>query len=169
MVVENIGESSKVGRIHFKFYDTDSHESFDNITQSYALCFNEKGHILIIRSKGFGSYNWTLPGGSIEEGETPEKTLHRELMEEADVELSNFVLLGGQVCYLLDLPEEKPMTQLRYVGIIKKLHPQTPDPDNGYVSERKFVSPERFIDYVDWGVVGEHLLKRAQEWFEKQK
>lgn len=168
MILENTDILKSVGKVRFVFEDADSYENFENITQSYGLCFNEQGEIIIVNFSAFGS-GWILPGGTIEEGETPEDTLHREVMEEADITIENITLLGGQRCYLLDKPEEKTNSQLRFVCLIKKILSQTPDPDNGMMIERKFVKPEKLNNYLKWGLIGDYLAKRAKEWFEKLK
>ena len=52
---------------------------------------NEKGEpIIFATQRGYGDFKggWEFPGGKIEDGETIQKALKREIMEEIDTEIS---------------------------------------------------------------------------------
>ncbi|MGU3568001.1 NUDIX hydrolase [Paenibacillus sp. D51F] len=60
------------------------------VTSVHGVCV-DNGHILLVKVSGRG---WNLPGGHVEEGESPEEALLRECMEEGCVRCGSSSLLG---------------------------------------------------------------------------
>lgn len=142
--------------------DTDVLE-YKPCTQVYGICFTNDSQILLIDNKGMRA----IPGGTPEGNETPEETLKRELIEEADVTVSEMFPLGVQKVVELNNPNKNPYFQYRYVCLIKELLPQTPDPDNGLIYNRLLVPSSVVTEHVKWGTTGEALFKDAIELFNK--
>jgi 8-oxo-dGTP diphosphatase len=60
---------------------------------SHAIIFNSEGHVLLLK-RTYGNKGWSLPGGSVEPGETIHEALFRECREELGVEVENEILTG---------------------------------------------------------------------------
>jgi len=133
-------------------------KNLDNVTQVYGFLFDKDNNLLIVNPKR----SWRLPGGKPEDGESYEDTLVRESEEEADVEIGDLIPIG----FIKAVPKsnncEKGIHyQLRFVGRIKKIKPQTIDVAEGLINERKFIKPENFLKYCDWGDFGKAQLNIA--------
>lgn len=144
--------------VTFTWIPLESEDELSNyvpLTQAYAICYNSDGEALILDQKGDGT--WTLPGGTVELGETTVQTLEREVMEEADIRITDVKLLGVQ-----EVTSEKTTNyQTRYVAKIKELLPQTIDPAKGRIHERKFVQITQVNDYLKWGKTGQAIFDKA--------
>lgn len=65
-----------------------------------AIIRNDKGEVLLVKEEG-GS--WSLPGGGMDHGETPEQALAREMVEEAEIHQSfTAICLGVGPRFVLD-------------------------------------------------------------------
>lgn len=54
------------------------------VPRARAVIVNEQGQILLVRHWAGGS-RWSLPGGGVEKGETPQRAIQRELKEELNL------------------------------------------------------------------------------------
>jgi len=132
--------------------EIDSHEGLKPIGQVSAICFNENGEILLVKhpKKGY----WTIPGGTPENGESPEETLIREVDEEATCEIEDLKLLGViKVNFPNNLNEREGETfyQLRFLAKIKNINKHSIDPDLQEKRDRIFIKPEDYFKYVNYG------------------
>ena len=73
------------------------------VTIAQIIFENEKGELLLyLRDNKPGipfPLHWDLIGGHVEEGETPEQALVREVKEELDIELKEFRFFRKYDCY----------------------------------------------------------------------
>ncbi len=58
-----------------------------------AFIFDESNKLLICSLNLDVDYDWNIPGGGIEEGETPEDAIYRELKEEVNISPEDLILL----------------------------------------------------------------------------
>ena len=137
-------------------------ESLDNVVQAYGFVFDEDGKLCIINCTG----KWCLPGGTVEDyDESFERTLIREIDEEADLDIKNIKEIGCfKITPLSDNCERKEIHHiLRYVAEVDKIKEQSIDPAIGKIPERKFIEPKDFLKHVHWKDNGEFQLKKALE------
>ncbi|MFE5318319.1 NUDIX hydrolase [Paenibacillus sp. NPDC056579] len=60
---------------------------------AHAIIFNSKSQVLLLK-KTYGDMGWSLPGGSVDPGETIHHALIRECHEELGIEVQDIVLTG---------------------------------------------------------------------------
>ncbi|MFA4826997.1 MAG: NUDIX domain-containing protein [Candidatus Shapirobacteria bacterium] len=142
----------------YTWIPTDDIKKFQPITQVYGVCLNAKNEALICREPG--KTNWGLPGGTPEGEESPIETLEREFMEEVDVKLTQIEPIGVQK---VTIPESPIYYQARFYCRVKKILPQTLDPDTGLLYERQFVPILELNKYLNWGAIGDAIVKRTME------
>lgn len=142
--------------------DTNFHR-LDPTTQVYGICFDEGENVLIMKEAG---KEWNIPGGKPQGDETPAQTLKRELLEEVDVIVDKYQMIG----YFEGISDKPTFYQLRFACTIETIKEQTidPDPIKHAIHERKFVKPSEFFDFVK---IEDYrpMLDKAIQWYEKNK
>lgn len=118
------------------------------VRQVYAWIVDEDGRVLLVDMPG----GWNLPGGTPEERDTGwEGTLHREVLEEADVTVRDVVPLGYQE---VRADGGEPFVQLRAAARVDQWRQATADPDTGLVYPRVWVPLEEAAGLLGWGAPG---------------
>lgn len=141
--------------IKVKYYDLDSFLSLpiDKCQQVYGVCFY-KDEMLIVRGE-----NWGLVGGHIENNETFDQTLAREVQEETNMKVIMSRPIGVQE---VTNPDGKTLYQLRYYAQVEPIGEFEKDPA-GSVTEIKLINPLDYKKYFDWGEIGDRIIRRAIE------
>lgn len=127
----------------------------DKVLQGvHAYCFYEDKLVLVKHAKS----GWMPPGGHIEDGETVEETVIREVQEETNMKVLRQELIGFQDIYEFD----RVVRQTRSFCIVEPHGDFISDPD-GDISEIKLIDPKDYKLYFDWGEVGDRIMERAIE------
>ena len=136
------------------------------IHQAYVFAVTPENEVLLVRDKD--EERFTLPGGSIEGGETPEQGILRELREEAQVDGKDLKLLGTVEVKMYD--DNGKLTdhhqQIRYACKVDSLGEFTPLKDGFEVEERIAVDPFELPKYIHWlkKPNGQALMATYFEW-----
>jgi len=80
-------------------------ESLTYRQSTSAVILDKNGRILIVQNNSYKDNEWNIPGGGIEEGETPEITIIRELNEELGSDKFEIVKISKQT-YRYEWPDE---------------------------------------------------------------
>ena len=123
----------------------------------HGFCFYGDKLIIVYSEK---KKSWGLPGGGIESGETIEKALVREIKEETNMKVLYQELIG-----FVDINEPERVTRItRSFCMVEPYGDFIADDDvEGDVTEIKLIDPGDYKKYFDWGVIGEHIMKKAVE------
>lgn len=107
-----------------------------------AYCFYE-GKLIVVYSEA--KKYWTPPGGGIEQGETYEQAVVREVKEESNMKVLSQKLIGYQDIYQKD---GSILRQTRSVCLVEPYGLFVSDPD-GDITEIKLIDPKDYKKYFD--------------------
>jgi len=144
-----------MGTIPYTYRDLDSVEEIvdKKIDGVHAYCFRGDKLVLVYsEKKGY----WTPPGGAVENGESVEEAVIREVKEETNMKVLKQKIIGYHEAFEPD----KIHVQTRSVCLVEPYGPFVSDPD-GDVTEIKLIDPKDYKNYFDWGEVGDYVIKRA--------
>lgn len=121
-----------------------------------ALIFNTRGEVLIVRP----SYKdlWSIPGGVVDERESPREACMREIQEEIGIDIS----VGRLLCvdHMHETQEKSESLQfIFYGGVLQDEHMQKICVDGKEILEYRFMRPEEAIEF--FGGTEHSFAKRA--------
>lgn len=123
----------------------------------YALAFVSGEQMLLVSGGAADPRRW-LPGGGVEDGETPRQALHRELLEEAGATVLAAERIGAQ---RVDEQRCPPQYNAFYWCRVTLADHFVPGAET---TARHLVSPADFLDTLFWGRLDPKaplLLQRA--------
>lgn len=121
----------------------------------HGFCFY--GDKLVVVYAGDKGY-WTFPGGGIEQGETWQEATIREIKEESNMKVLHQELIG----YIDVYEKDRIIRQTRSFCIVEPYGDFVSDPDVD-ITKIKLIDPKDYRQYVKWGEIGDHIVKRAIE------
>jgi 8-oxo-dGTP pyrophosphatase MutT (NUDIX family) len=138
------------------WHDSDSFDDLKGkeLQQTYGVCLCDS-KLVIVNNNG----KWSLVGGHIEKGESPEEALVREVQEETNMKVLKQIPIGYQEVIS---PDGTIVYQLRSFCLVEPLGGFVSDPA-GSVTEIKLIDPKDYKNYFDWGKIGDRIMKRAIE------
>lgn len=148
-------DNGNVAQVVYDDCDSFDHLLSKKVTQAYGVCYIGNQIVIVYSTKG---NHWILPGGTIEEGETFEECLKREIQEESNMKVLSFAPIGYQEVHF----DGEVFNQLRYVCIVEPYGDFVSDPDFS-ITEMKLIDPKDYKQYFDWGEVGDRIMDRAME------
>lgn len=154
VIKQNLNYFGRIFKLEYWSVDSFDDLEKEKCKQSYEVCFTGERMVIVFNKKN-GS--WILPGGTIENGESWDDTLIREVKEESNMEVLKYRPLGVQ---RVTNPEGSVDYQLRSVCLVEPYGQFVEDPD-GSISKIKLIKPENYRMYMDWGEIGEAIVGRA--------
>jgi len=142
MKIENNWISETTGEKVEAFYeDIDNFSKLpqEKIKSICAFCYHD-GRFVMVNNEG----RWEPVAGHVEEGETDEEALIREIKEESNMK----VLKSFPIGYLYTQGQD--IYQTRYFCLVEPFGPFLADPDGG-VTEIQMIDSDKFLDFIKWG------------------
>jgi len=142
-----------------ELHSLDNYCDLSKVDQVQAVCFLNSNEVVFY--KNIEGYLGN-PGGTVEKGESIEKTIKRELIEEAQLKLIDWRTIGfEQVFYPKKLESKEKSCFLRIVAKVELMDKPIKDPD-GKAIDRVVIDINKAIEKLNWGEKGEKLIELAK-------
>lgn len=128
--------------ISLTFFDTSLRPPLEMTKRAYGLCF-VNGDLVLVQSAV--EPGWYLPGGGIEDDESPPEALVREIREETQGTIDDAEWIGSQLIEEAGAPDEY---HLFFWCRLTMPEPFTPTAE---IVDRRVVAPARFVATLAWG------------------
>jgi len=159
MITESTYTSKRTGLTwNIQYEELDSFDSIRAlpVAAAGALCFHDDKLVLVYAHK---RKEWEMPGGGIEEGETFEECVIREIHEESNMKVLELFPLGYETNRCVATNETYYI--LRYTARVEPYGPFVSDPASGEITEIKLIDPKEYKQYFDWGKRSDVLMEKA--------
>jgi 8-oxo-dGTP pyrophosphatase MutT (NUDIX family) len=162
MTTESTYTSKRTGlKWNIKYQELDSFDSIRNLPIGAAGAFCFCGDKFVVVYAGDNRNVWEIPGGGIEEGETFEECIIREIHEESNMKVLELFPLGYETQHCVTTNETYYI--LRYAARVEPYGPFVSDPANGEITEIKLIDPKEYKQYFDWGKRSDVLMEKAMK------
>lgn len=142
--------------INTTYFEGDPLENLEGVLLGgvRGYCFYKDKFVLVNSNND----HWGPPGGGMEKGENFDQALRREVLEESNMKILNYEMIGYQDFYT---PRYVSRQTLFYCEV-EPVGDFDSDPD-GDITEIKLIDPKDYKQYFDWGEIGDYVMKRAVE------